>query len=49
MFSGIMKTVGCNWMICDMEFNREAKFNKDEEITDSDIKGSGLMVSSHVI
>lgn len=45
MFSGILKTVGSSWVICDMEIDREAEFNNDEVFTDSDGESSGLMVS----
>lgn len=32
-------------MICDIEIDREAEFNKDEVFMDSDGESSGLMVS----
>lgn len=45
VFSGIIKTAGSSWVICDMKIDREAEFNKDEVFTDSDGESSGLMVS----
>lgn len=45
MFSGIIKTAGSSWVICDIEIDREAEFNKGEVFTDSDGESSGLMVS----